>query len=462
MPCLTGHSRMRPQPLMQGKARRAAVILAACVLAAYANALGGPFQFDDYNVIVHNSAVHSLSAWWHSMPGIRPLLKLSYAANRITGADAAGFHALNVVLHGLNALLVFAVVRRLLVRMNFGENSVSLAFWVAALFALHPAQTEAVTYISGRSVCLMATFEFAALLAYLKSDDGRRPIVWRVVSVLLMTLALAVKENAWSLPFALLLCEALRSGWRWRAALARTAGHWGVLVAMAGAVVFVSGYWRLLEGSIQTRTLWENLLTQIHGLSYLIAGPLLSLSLNIDPDLPANTSWAPLLAAEAMLLAGAIAIGIWQWRRRPWLAFGLLWFFVMLAPTNSILPRQDVANDRQLYLAMLGPALILVVACHRLLPSRLVAPALVVLCATIGFATVMRNADYSSEVALWQDAAAKSPDKARVFNNLGYSLQQSGRFEDARVAYQRALALDPAHDKARFNLSSLPPPPPAR
>ncbi|MEQ1881336.1 MAG: hypothetical protein ABL878_10245, partial [Burkholderiales bacterium] len=292
---------MRPLLDMQGKARRAAAILAACVIAAYANALGGPFQFDDYNVIVHNSAVHSFSAWWQSMPGIRPLLKLSYAANWLTGADTAGFHALNVVLHGLNALLVFAVVRRLLIRMNFGDDSASLAFWVAALFALHPAQTEAVTYISGRSVCLMATFEFAALLAFLKADDGPRPIVWRVASVLLMMLALAVKENAWSLPFALLICEALRSGWRWRAALARTAGHWGVLVTMAGAVVFVPGYWRLLEGSIQTRTLWENLLTQIDGIFYLIVAPLLSLSLNIDPDVPAKTAWTPHLAAEAVL-----------------------------------------------------------------------------------------------------------------------------------------------------------------
>jgi protein O-mannosyl-transferase len=462
MPCLIGHSRMRPPLLMQDKAGRAAAILAACVLAAYANALGGPFQFDDYNVIVHNSAVHSLSAWWNSMPGIRPLLKLSYAANWMTGADAAGFRALNVVLHGLNALLVFAVVRRLLGRMNFGEDSASLAFWVTALFALHPAQTEAVTYISGRSVCLMATFELAALLAYLKSDEGPRPIVWRGVSVMLMILALAVKENAWSLPFALLLCEALRPGWRWRAALARTAGHWGVLVVMAGAVVIVPGYWRLLEGSIQTRTLWENLLTQIHGLSYLIVAPLLSLSLNIDPDLPASTSWTPSLVAEAALLVGAIAVAFWQWRRRPWLAFGLLWFFAMLAPTNSIFPRLDVANDRQLYLAMMGPALILVAACDRLLPRRSTVPAFVVLCATLGLATVLRNADYSSEVALWRDAAAKSPDKARVFNNLGYALQQSGRVEDARAAYQRALALDPAHDKARFNLSSLPPAPPAQ
>ncbi len=462
MPCLTGHLRMRPLLDMQGKARRAAAILAACVIAAYANALGGPFQFDDYNVIVHNSAVHSFSAWWQSMPGIRPLLKLSYAANWLTGADTAGFHALNVVLHGLNALLVFAVVRRLLIRMNFGDDSASLAFWVAALFALHPAQTEAVTYISGRSVCLMATFEFAALLAFLKADDGPRPIVWRVASVLLMMLALAVKENAWSLPFALLICEALRSGWRWRAALARTAGHWGVLVTMAGAVVFVPGYWRLLEGSIQTRTLWENLLTQIDGIFYLIVAPLLSLSLNIDPDVPAKTAWTPHLAAEAVLLVGAMAIAFWQWRRRPWLAFGLLWFFIMLVPTNSILPRQDVANDRQLYLAMMGPALILVITCHRVFPGRLAVPALVAFCATLGLATALRNADYSSEVALWQDASAKSPDKARVFNNLGYALQQTERFEEARAAYQRALALDPAHDKARLNLSSLPPAQPAR
>jgi protein O-mannosyl-transferase len=438
-------------------ARRAAAILLAVAMAAFANGLAGPFQFDDYNVIVHNPAVHDVAAWWDSMPGIRPLLKLSYAANWMSGFGAPGFHAVNILIHCLNVLLVFAIARRLAARMKAGEASAKIAFWTAALFALHPAQTEVVTYISGRSVGLMAWFVLASVFAWLKADESSKPFAWRAASVLLMVLALAVKENAWSLPLALLLCEALRPDWRWRTVLARTAGHWAVLAGLAAMVWFVPGYWRLLEGSLQTRTLWENLLTQIHGVTYLIGGPLLSLTLNIDPDLAAQAAWTPRLALEAAMLAGLAALALFQWRRRPWLGFGILWFFAMLAPTNSILPRFDIANDRQLYLAMMGPALIVAAACRRVTAEFRAVMVLASLSALLGVATLIRNADYSSEVALWQDTAAKSPDKARVFNNLGYALQQTGRFEDARTAYQRALALDPAHNKARLNLSNLPP-----
>ena len=457
MPCSIVPSTTRPPP-MQNKSRLAAGALLTGVLVVYFTALGGPFQFDDYNVIVHRPAVHSLDAWWTSMPAIRPLLKLSYTLNWMIDPGPGRFHAVNVMLHAVNAVLVFAIVRRLLDRMGMVEGAAQIAFWVAALFALHPAQTEAVTYISGRSVSMMALFELGALYAWLRTDESSRAVLWRGASVLLLVLALAVKENAWSLPFALLLCEALRPGWRWRSAMSRSAGHWLVLIVLAGVVVTVPGYWKLLEGSLATRTLWENLLTQVHGVFYLITVPLLSLQLNIDPDLPEVVAWSAALATKGAILAGTLALAIWQWWRRPWLGFGVLWFFVMLLPTNSILPRLDIANDRQLYLALIGPALIVCVAIGRILTARRVGRVLVPVVLLLGVATVVRNADYETELLLWQDTAARSPRKARVFNNLGYAYQQAGRNDDARQAYLGALELDSAQDKARFNLEMLLPP----
>ena len=86
------------------------LLLIATVALAYANALDGPFQFDDWNVIVDNPAVHSWATWWHFMPGIRPLLKATYTANWTSGFGTAGFHAVNVVLHAINALLVREIV----------------------------------------------------------------------------------------------------------------------------------------------------------------------------------------------------------------------------------------------------------------------------------------------------------------------------------------------------------------
>jgi tetratricopeptide (TPR) repeat protein len=376
------------------------------------------------------------------------LLKATYVANWVIGPGPVGFHVVNVALHALNALLVYMLLRRLLPSMDVREGAAaSLAFWIALLFALHPAQTEAVTYISGRSGSLMAAFYFAAILAHLQSR-------WLVSAILLLG-ALMCKENAWTLPVALLLVEALKPDFRWAPALRRIAPHLAVLVVLAAAVLLIPAYWRLLGASLETRSLGDNLLSQIDGQWYLITRPLLGLVLNIDPDVPVRTEWALDLARKGAVLVALVAIGVWQWRKRPWLGFGLLWFFVHLLATNSFLPRTDVANDRALYLALLGPATIVVVALHRALPARPALAAVTVLAVVLGGHTVLRNSDYRTEIGLWEVTAIASPHKSRVWNNLGFVLHQAGETIRARYAYEVAIDLDPENYRAQVNLGSL-------
>jgi len=431
--------------------RAAAALVIVAVLAAYANALSASFQFDDFNVIVDNRAVHGIDAWLASMPGIRPLLKLSYTLNWIADG-VAGFHAVNVLLHAGNALLVLAIGRELTrgapqPALPLLSAQSALPLFVALLFALHPAQTEAVTYVSGRSVSLMAAFYLGAVLCWLRAQT--------LVSALLFALALAVKETAWTLPFALLLLAPL-AGTSWREALRRTRAHWVVLGAFAVAVLVVPGYRRLLFSSLGTRTLGENLLAQVDGVWYLLASPLLRLQINIDPDLAVPAALTPGLAAKAALLVALVALGFALLRRAPWAGVALLWFFLHLAPTNSVLPRVDLANDRQLYLALLGPAALVAGAAARL-PRRPAAALVTTLWLVLGAFTVARNLDYRDEIALWTATVAASPNKARPWNNLGYAYAQAGDVEAARHAYRRALAIDPGHLRARYNLRRLEP-----
>ena len=176
------------------RAHWSASALLAAAFAAYANAFLGSFQFDDFNVIVRQGAVHSLEAWWNSMPGIRPLLKLSYAFSWSAGGGSTfAFHAMNVALHSANALLVWALLQEIWQRAGIREAGFA-AFAGALLFALPPANTEAVTYISGRSVSMMAFFYLASVLAYLRGTRA-----W--VSPALFVAALATKEVAVTLPF---------------------------------------------------------------------------------------------------------------------------------------------------------------------------------------------------------------------------------------------------------------------
>jgi protein O-mannosyl-transferase len=414
-------------------------LIAAVAVLAYLPSLGGVFQFDDYNVIVNAPQVHSWQALTDGLgSGVRPVLKASYAFNWTLGLGVVGFHIVNIAVHAVNAVLIYEIGRRLTV-----HHGAALA--AALLFALHPVQVEAVTYVSGRSTSLMASFYLGALLVYLRGGH------W-AVSALLFVLAAATKETALTLPVALLLCELARAT-GWREIVRRQAVHWCLLVAGLAFVLLNERYFELLAFGFTRRDVADNLLTQVGGISYLV-GRLIGLhGANIDPALPILTRWSAPLAAQAVLLGALLAFGAANLRARPWIAFGVLWFFLQLAPTNSFVPRLDVANDRQLYLASWGLFFAISVQVAQLRwPRRLAIATAGALLLAFAAASVSRQLDYRSEIALWEADVRKAPWNARAHNNLGYAYQQAGRLDAARRAYQAALTVDPAYSKARFNL----------
>jgi tetratricopeptide (TPR) repeat protein len=414
---------------------RPALAVAAAAVLAYLPSLGGVFHFDDYNVIVHYDTVHSWQALFERAGlGVRPLLKASYTFNWLYG----GFSLLNVALHATNAALLFLIGNAL-----FRDRRAALV--AALLFALHPAATEAVTYISGRSSSLMAVFYLGAMLAYL------RRMHWSV-SASLFVLAVATRETAVTLPAALLLCELCSDEQAsWRTILRRQWAHWTLLLAGAVFLLVNQRYFDLLAYGYGERSLADNLITQVGGVSYLVLRLVSLQGYNIDPALPTLTEWTEGLRFQAACLAVLFMLGIANLRRRPWVAFGILWFFLQLAPTNSIVPRLDVANDRQLYLACWGLFLALAIQ-MRATPVKAMAVFLLFLVASLS-----RQLEYASEIALWESSVRLSPWNARGHNNLGYAYQIAGRTAEARREYEAALLFDPRHAKARLNLMFLPP-----
>jgi tetratricopeptide (TPR) repeat protein len=432
------------------------LLLAAVVAVVYLNSFRGVFQYDDYNVIVDNGGVHTWGAWLAGLPrGIRPLLKFTYALNWTSGLGLFGFHLVNVGLHAANAVLLFRLASRI------GGPSISrfAALLPALLFAVHPVQTEAVTYVSGRSVSLMAFFYLGSLLAYLRGRERGSRLLLYLASPILFLLATASKEVALTLPVALVLCEAARrERTGWKEALRAQAVHWGLLAALAVLFLAHAGYGRLLEACFDIRGAGANLLTQVHGIGYLLSRLAIPWAVNIDPDLPAFFPGSPVPLPGVLLLTGLLAAGFVGLKYRSMAGFGILWFFLQLLPTNSFIPRLDVANDRQLYLASWG-LFVAVAAGADLLRgkwgARRVAAVAAVLVLALGALTVTRNRAYRSEVALWEDTAGKSPGKARAWNNLGYAYQQAGRFPEAEAAYLRALRIDPGYALASGNLRGL-------
>jgi tetratricopeptide (TPR) repeat protein len=244
----------------------------------------------------------------------------------------------------------------------------------------------------------------------------------------------------------------------WKEALRAQAVHWGLLAALVVLLLAHAGYVRLLEACFGIRGAAANLLTQVHGIGYLLSRLVMPHALNIDPDLPVFSGGSHVLLPEALLLAALLAAGILGLRKRSLAGFGILWFFLHLVPTNSFIPRLDVANERQLYLASWG-LFLAVAAGTDLLREKQGAWRVMAVCAvlvsTLGVLTVYRNTAYRSEIALWEDSVRKSPGKARGWNNLGYAFQQAGRIRDAEAAYLRALRIDPGYALSRGNLREL-------
>jgi protein O-mannosyl-transferase len=443
------------------------LFIAAAVSLVYLNSFRGVFQFDDYNVIVYNAKVHSLSAWLQDLPhGIRPLLKFTYMLNWGSGPGTFWFHLLNLLIHTANAALVYLLVLRFIRRYrSWRPEDTNIALLAALFFALHPAQTEAVTYVSGRSTSLMAMFYLGSTLAYIHGTEGKSRLWVLVVSPLLFIMAVLTKETAVTLPLALLLWEgATRAPSmerpKIRIALRMQAVHWTMLIFILVIIIAHPNYGKLLEYSFDIRHYRDNLLSQINGVTYLLSKLLIINRLNIDPDLPVLTNWTFLLALKATFLISLILTGIVSLKRMPWLGFGLLWFVLHLLPTNSVVPRLDVANDRQLYLPIFGIFLILSIGIARVreaLKGRngFLRAGTAVLLIILGCSTVARNHTYRSEIALWEDTQLKSPRKARVYNNLGCAYAFAGKNEEAKRAYRTALSLNPDYPLARSNLASI-------
>lgn len=433
------------------------VVLAVGI--AWSNALQASFQFDDWDVIVRDPRVQSLAAWWSSMPGMRPVLKLSYALNHASGFGVVGFHAVNILIHAGNGLLILYLMRHL--EMQTSQRSGGLAFAAALIFVLHPVQTEAVTYASGRSMSLSTFFALTSIAVWVAGRSARQHAViyMYVASPLLMLLGIATKESAVMVPAILLLWAAADTSrpFSWRQVWRESALHWLLLLAAVPAALLLPAYQRFLATSLATRSVAENLVAQLHGIAYLL-GQLLDIDhLNADPALPvlATLDLDGSLVLAGIVVAAGMALG--NIRRFPLPAFAVLWFLLWMAPGNSLLARLDLVNDRQLYAALAGPALLLAAAIHRLGRQQryLAVTGLSAVLLLEGFATHLRNDVYRDEAGFWRNVVAQSPHNARAWNNLGIALATECDLRRAEAAWRKALATDPGYVRAAVNLRLL-------
>lgn len=459
-PVVPPASPARRDPAPRGGGPGGAALVVSAVALAYATAFRGGFQFDDWPAVVEDGRVRSLAAWWASMPGLRPLLKLGFALDHASGLGLAGFHAVNVLIHAAAAVLALRLLEALGRRCTPAAPP-GAALAGALLFALHPVQVEAVTYVSGRSASLSGALALASALAFVRGRERRSPRLEQVLSPLLLAASLAVKETALVLPAALVLLLALEPGFGWRDALREVRAHLAVAAAAVLAFLALAPYRRTLAHAAALRGPLENALDHARAVAWLAGQVLRPWASTADPGL-APDAWAdgllPLAGILALLAACLVALRRWP-RARPAAAAGL-WFLLWAAPQGWVLPRPELASERQLYLALLGPAALVGLGLARAAAGsptrRRLAVALgALLAAGLGTFTAARSLDYADEVTFWTDAVAKAPGNPRAQTNLGHALALACRAEEAESAFARALALDPENVRAAGNLRLL-------
>ena len=166
----------QPSPLLL-------VVPLVLTVAAYARVLGGGFVFDDPGS-VHDAVVKDLAAQARLfLPALfhsgRPVVDLSLALNYAAGGlDARGYHAANITIHLATVFVVFAFTARTLELAGIARGR-GLALAVAGVFALHPLQSEAVSYVSQRAESLASAFYLIALLLLLATERALST-AWRV------------------------------------------------------------------------------------------------------------------------------------------------------------------------------------------------------------------------------------------------------------------------------------------
>ncbi len=463
---------------------------ALVALAVFAPALDGAFVYDDFPAILKNPRVTagtiaeiftSGSYWREDEVGYRPMATLSFRAERaLFGERAWAFHATNLLLHALNAFLVAALARRVLLGgVAAASLPTSAPLFAALLFAVHPAQAEAVCGIAaGRAELLAALFSLLALGMLLGSarSGGRTNGVGGagaagLIGALLYLAALLSKESALVLPAILLALDRPPNRARVLALFAPLAGALAVYLflrhtalgrlggfapafldnplAHAAPGAFVPGVLRVLSEYARL-VVWPDALSADYGFDAV--------------PLPTRLASAltPALIPGAAFAAAIAGLALWAIRRRgdarPARA-ALALAATLVIPLHLVAPLPALCAERFLYMPLAFAALFVAAAVFggraggRALRGRIALFAVILIALTARSAA--RARDWRSELSLFSSSARAMPGSARSHMALGLAYRNAGRAADAEAEYGRALAIAPRYSAAIVNLGNI-------
>lgn len=399
---------------------------------------------------------------------LRPVSYGTFYWNRVVhGMDTAGYRVVNIIIHTLNAILLWMLAGRLL--RSRGLAGQIGAAGAALIFAVHPVMTESVTYIAQRFESLATLFVLSSVLAWVvrqqaEAAGGSRfgVLALGVVSALCIILAMLSKETGVVTPVLLVLAAWLGLGERPLDAVVSARGQLALLPLlplMLGAVVFIC------NGELSARkvlNITNHPSAPLEPLHYAVSeipvwasylGVLLWPSkLRFDPLVaPVESMWEPRLWIGLAVCAVLLFLGWLAWRRARAagggvVLMGVLWFFIALLPSSSIIPLPDLYAEHRSYLPSIGLFIALAVVLAQVWETvrrpavrRVLAGGAIVCVSLLAAATWQRNDELRDAVTLYRKVVDENPGHGRAWLILGSELARRGDREAAVEAFERSI-----------------------
>ncbi len=450
-----------------------ALLLTVSGLILYSSTINSEFHFDDIAGIVAKERITTLKTfagwtYWTDLEN-RPLSELTFAINYQLGKfDVTGYHLVNILIHILNAWLVYLLSLLLLsgrtgIDKRMAPDRYFIALFIALIFLVHPIQTQAVSYTIQRMTSLSSLFYLLAVYlylagrkAYLEKGRLKRSIVFIFLACVSGMLGILAKQDAVTFPAAFLMVELLfirnKNG---KPCLKYSITALSLLGAVLIAII-ATGH---LPSETDTISRGDYLLTQFRVILKYIQLLILPVNQVLDYDFRLSTSlWNFGVIAGLLAILLLLGLSVLLLRRQRMISFGILWFFLTLLVSSSIIPISDVIFEHRLYLPMFGFSAILVYTLgYYLIEKRrkLLWWTLVLLTLVYAAASLNRNTVWESEYSLWKDVTDKSPQNPRAWSNLGFELLKKGEVDQAVESFNRSLALDPKYTNALNNLGYI-------
>lgn len=470
------------------------LLIAFLGILIYSNSFDCSFHLDDRNSIIENSAIRDLSdvgAIWKYFP-TRFIPYLTLAFNyQLNGLDVQGYHAVNLAIHIINAFLVWWLTA-LLFRTPNGKQSPlasrqrTIAFIVALLFVSHPLATQSVTYIVQRLASLATLFYLLSLCLYVKArlseTNARQKYGLFAGAFLAALLGLLSKENAYTLPFAIVLAELFFLRTEKPSAYLKDVR---LLLLVAGIALAVFALYRGFlstsgsgigsggnagntssvfspippsGGTPYTVTPTNYLMTQFRVIVNYLQLLAFPTGLNLDHDIrPSEQLFDAGTLLSLVFLLALLALAIYVFPKNRFISFGIFWFFLTLAVESSIIPISDLMFEHRTYLPSFGFFLLITAGIFQVLYTKSGALTYALFTFIIGLnslLTFQRNKVWKDELSLWNDVVSKSPEKARPYLNRGVAYWTAGQTAKAVSDYRKAISLNPEHyASAYFNLA---------